>query len=177
MKKIILFLIATFCISSLSAQEDFRKNPPKPGSAPKVKLGETNQFTLDNGLKVIVVENHKLPRVSFQLFVDVPMFQEKGAVGMSSLAGQLLKTGTTNRTKAEIDETVDFHRSFSFLQRVRGVFASALTKHKETILDLDDGCALYNPSFPEEEFDKIKKQTLSGPCKRIRQSQLHSQLM
>jgi predicted Zn-dependent peptidase len=160
MKKIILFLIAIFCISSLSAQEDFRKTPPKPGAAPKVKLGETNQFTLDNGLKVIVVENHKLPRVSFQLFVDVPMFQEKGAAGMSSLAGQLLKTGTTNRTKAEIDETVDFIGA-SLSTSSSGVFASALAKHKETILELMTD-VLFNPSFPAEEFDKIKKQTISG---------------
>ncbi len=160
MKKIILFLIASFCITILPAQEDFRKNPPKPGPAPKVKLGETNQFKLDNGLKVIVVENHKLPRVSFQLFVDVPLIQEKGAAGKSSLAGQLLKTGTTNRTKAEIDETVDFIGA-SLSTSSNGVFASSLSKHKETILDLMTD-VLFNPSFPEQEFEKIKRQTLSN---------------
>lgn len=160
MKKIILFLIASFSIYALQAQEDFRKSAPKPGPAPKVKLGETSQFTLDNGLKVIVVENQKLPRVSFQLFVDVPMMQEKGAVGMSSLAGQLLKSGTTNRSKAEIDEAVDFIGA-SLSTNANGVFASSLSKHKETVLELMTD-VLFNPSFPEEEFDKIKKQTISG---------------
>ena len=160
MKKIIFFLIASLSVFSIQAQEDFRKNAPKPGPAPKVKLGETQNFTLDNGLKVIVVENHKLPRVSIQLFVDVPLRQEKGASGMSSLAGQILKTGTTSRSKAEIDEAIDFIGA-NLSTNSNGVFASALSKHKETVLELMTD-VLFNPSFPQEEFDKIKKQTISG---------------
>ncbi|MBK7407402.1 MAG: hypothetical protein IPJ40_04520 [Saprospirales bacterium] len=44
-----------------SSSEDFRKTAPAPGPAPKIELGTYDQFQLDNGLKVIVVENHKLP--------------------------------------------------------------------------------------------------------------------
>jgi len=160
MKKIILLLIASFCLTAVQAQEDFRKNPPAPGPAPKVKLGDTEEFKLDNGLRVIVVEDHKLPRVSFQLFVDVPLRQEKGQAGLASMAGQLLKTGTDNRSKAEIDEAVDFIGA-SFSTSSSGMFASALTKHKETLLDLMTD-VLYNPTFPADEFDKLKKQTLSS---------------
>lgn len=160
MKKIILLLIASFCLTAIQAQEDFRKNPPAPGPAPKVKLGDTEEFKLDNGLRVIVVEDHKLPRVSFQLFVDVPLRQEKGQAGLASMAGQLLKTGTDNRSKAEIDEAVDFIGA-SFSTSSSGMFASALTKHKETLLDIMTD-VLYNPTFPADEFDKLKKQTLSS---------------
>ncbi len=160
MKKIVFSLIAFFTLSIAHAQEDFRKKPPQPGPAPKVQLGETTEFELDNGLKVIVVENHKLPRVSFQLYVDVPLHQEEGAAGVAQMAGQLLKTGTTNRTKAEIDEAVDFIGA-SLSSNANGLFASSLTRHKETILDIMTD-VLYNPTFPEDEFEKAKKQTLSG---------------
>ena len=43
---------------------------PKPGAAPTIKIGKPVTFELKNGLKVMVVENHKLPRVSFSLTLD-----------------------------------------------------------------------------------------------------------
>ncbi|RMG81833.1 MAG: insulinase family protein, partial [Bacteroidetes bacterium] len=100
--------LLTYSFTALLAQEDFRKNPPKPGPAPKIELGKAEHFTLENGLKVIVVENHKLPRVSFSVFVDTPPFLERDHVGAATLAGELLRAGTLNQTKSQIDEAVDF---------------------------------------------------------------------
>jgi predicted Zn-dependent peptidase len=37
---------------------------------PTIKIGKSNNFELKNGLKVMVVENHKLPRVQFRLSLD-----------------------------------------------------------------------------------------------------------
>jgi hypothetical protein len=56
---IVLFLMAI----GVHAQID-RSVMPKPGPSPKIVLEEPSQFELDNGIKVLVVENHKLPRVS-----------------------------------------------------------------------------------------------------------------
>lgn len=141
-------------------QEDFRKNAPKPGPAPKIEMGKAYQTTLANGLKVIAVENHKLPRVSFQIFVDVPPHNEGDKAGAASLAGQMLKRGTEAKTKAEIDEAVDFIGG-SLSTSANGLRGSALTRHKETLLELMAD-VLLNPTFPKEEFDKVKKATLSG---------------
>ena len=63
-------------------------------------------------LKVFVVENHKLPRVTFQVFVNVPPFMENEYAGTASIAGQLLQTGTITKSKSEIDEAVDFMGGF-----------------------------------------------------------------
>ena len=49
---------------------DFRSMAPTAGPARPVKIGTSHQFTLANGLKVIVVENHKLPQISYQLTID-----------------------------------------------------------------------------------------------------------
>ena len=43
---------------------------PKAGPAPTININKPQSFVLKNGLKVLVVENHKLPRVSFNLTLD-----------------------------------------------------------------------------------------------------------
>ena len=140
--------------------EAFRKGAPAPTAAPKIELGEAKKFKLDNGLRVIVVENHKLPRVSFQLFIDAPVVAEGDKAGYIDLAGQLLNKGTKTKTKAEIDEAVDFIGA-SLSTSSSGFYAESLTRHTDKILAIAQD-VLINPSFPVEEFDKAKKQTISG---------------
>ena len=53
----------------VNAQLD-RSQMPEPGPAPKISLEKPEEFTLKNGLTVLVVENHKLPRVSYSLTLD-----------------------------------------------------------------------------------------------------------
>lgn len=143
-----------------SLNADFRKSMPEPGPAPVIEIGSYEQFELDNGLKVIVVENHKLPRVSFSLTVDMGPFKEGEFAGHAEMAGQLLSAGTKSKTKAEIDEAIDFMGA-TLNTSYRGMYAASLRKHTENLLEIVTD-VLLNPSFPEEEFDKIKKQTLSG---------------
>ena len=52
------------------------RTQPKPGKPPVVNLKKPQTFFLANGLKVMVVENHKLPRVTFNLTIDNPPFAE-----------------------------------------------------------------------------------------------------
>lgn len=139
---------------------DFRSKAPEGGPARKIEIGSYESFTLDNGLRVIVVENHKIPRISYQLFVDRDPTLEGDIAGMTSIAGDLLSAGTTSRTKAQIDESVDFVGG-SVSTNAQGGFATALTRHSETILAIFSDIIL-NPSFPEEEFEKLKKQLNSG---------------
>lgn len=146
--------------SSLFAQEDFRKNPPAAGPAPSIEIGDAEQFTLKNGLKVILVENDKLPRVTFQLSVDVPDFSEGEKAGYVSMTGDLLSRGTTSRTKAEIDEAIDFIGA-SMSSYGSGIFGSSLSKNTDALLEVMSD-VLLNPVFPEEEFEKIKKSVLSN---------------
>lgn len=144
----------------ISSVNDFRKTAPQPGPAPKIEVGSADNFNLANGLKVFVVENHKLPRVSFQVFVDVPPFMENEYAGTASIAGQLLSAGTITKSKAEIDEAIDFMGA-SLNSNSSGLFGASLKKHTEGLMKIAADILL-KPSFPQAEFDKIKKQTLSG---------------
>jgi predicted Zn-dependent peptidase len=141
------------------AQVD-RTEPPKPGPAPEIEFEEPTSFTLDNGLQVIVSENHEMPLVSFQLAVEVDPVKEGDAVGYVSAAGNLLRNGTKNREKAEIDESVDFIGA-SLNTYENGIYASSLTKHSDKLLDVMAD-VVKNPTFPKEEVDKYKQKTKSS---------------
>ena len=70
MKAKISIIIALFLMSiGVNSQID-RSKQPESGPAPKISLETPKEFELDNGMKVLVVENHKLPRVSYNLNID-----------------------------------------------------------------------------------------------------------
>jgi len=138
----------------------WRSKAPGAGPARKIQLGEYNSFTMPNGLEVIVVENNKLPRVSYSMSLkNNPLIEGKQA-GYVSIAGDLLATGTSTKTKAEIDSEVDFIGA-SLSSYSGGIFASSLTKHKAALLELTSD-VLYNPVFNKDEFEKLKTQYISG---------------
>ena len=58
MKKIILIITALIFTLNINAQLD-RSVMPTGGPSPKIKLDKPKEFKLKNGIKVLVVENHK----------------------------------------------------------------------------------------------------------------------
>ena len=154
---LIFFVLATFI--SATSQVD-RSQRPQPGPAPVIQLGDFETFKLRNGLQVIVVENRSVPVVSFQITLDINPALEGDAAGYSSLAGSLMREGTTTRSKEQIDEEIDFIGA-SLSTFSTGMFASALTRHTETLLELMSDILL-NPTFPEAELQRSINQTLSG---------------
>ena len=136
-----------------------RSQPPKPGPPPEVQVGEYESFTLDNGLKVYVVENHKLPYVSLSLALDVDPIREGDKAGYVSIAGSMLRRGTETRTKEEIDEAIDFVGA-TLTTSGSGLYASSLTKHVDTLMTLVSE-VLLRPTFPQEELEKVRTEVLS----------------
>ncbi len=139
---------------------DVRKQAPKPGTPPKIQIGKAATKKLKNGLTVIVVENHKLPQVSFRVFVDFDPVLEKEAAGYADMAGELLSKGTTRRTKEQLDEEVDFIGA-TLSSDANGVSGSCLSKHTDKLLELLSD-VLLNPSFPAQELEKAKRRAESG---------------
>jgi len=137
-----------------------RSKKPLAGPAPTIKIGEYQSFELTNGLKVFVVENHKIPRLSYSLVLDYDPIFEGDLAGYSDFSGQLMRTGTTTRTKDQIDEAVDMIGGSLFTSPT-GMSASCLTRHNEELLGVMSD-VLLNANFKAEELEKIRKQTLSG---------------
>lgn len=159
MKKIFLLAVLSLVMGVSHAQVD-RSQQPKPGPAPKINLQEPKTFDLNNGLKVMVVENHKLPRVSIQLTIDNPPILEGDKAGVSSLTASLLGNGSKNISKDDFNEEVDFlGASISF--GPQSAFASSLSKYFPRILELLADAAI-NPNFTQEEFEKEKEKLLTS---------------
>ena len=153
---ILAFLFVTV---SITAQID-RSQQPKPGPAPKISLEKPTEYELKNGLKILIVENHKLPRVSYNLTIDRDPIIEGDKAGVTSLLGSMLGNGTTNISKDDFNEEVDFlgaRLNFGF----SGGFASSLTKYSDRILQLLADAAM-NPLLTSEEFGKEKDKLLEG---------------
>jgi len=158
--KFIAFIALGLLASCSGTGKLDRSEAPAPAPAPKIQIPEYQSFKLDNGLQVIVVENHKLPSVSYQLSADWDVVVEGDKAGAADMAGDLMRKGTTSRSKAEIDEAVDFIGA-SLSTSSSGMFGRSLTKHSDELLSMMSD-VLLNPTFPQEELDKAKTQTLSG---------------
>ena len=160
MKTKILSLLVIFLVSIATNAQIDRSKMPKPGPDPVVKLGTPKTFTLKNGLKVIMVVNNKLPRASANLTIDNKPYFEGEISGVSGMMGSLLGRGTSNISKDDFNEKVDFlGANVSFFST--GAFASSLKKYFPEILGLmADG--VMNSKFTQEEFDKEVQITLDG---------------
>ena len=153
---ILLSLLVMSCSSTKSGKQtmkNFDRNiQPTPGPAPKINLGQPQTFTLANGLKVLVVENHKLPRVSASLTIEnKPLFEGEKA-GTSQLLGALLGTGTTSISKDDFNEQIDFLGARVHYGS-RSARMNSLSKFFPQIFTLMADGAI-NPVFTQEEFDK-----------------------
>ncbi|MGB5236985.1 MAG: pitrilysin family protein [Flavobacteriaceae bacterium] len=159
MKRFIAFALVLLSGLQLSAQID-RSKVPSPGPAPKINLEEPKSFTMANGLKVLVVENNKLPRVSVQLLIDNPPIGEGEKAGVASLMGSLLGNGSTTISKDDFNEEIDYLGArISF--GPQSASANSLSKYFPRILELMADAAS-NPNFTQEEFDKEKAKLLTS---------------
>ncbi len=159
MKKIILSILTIALATGAWAQELDRSVRPKPGPAPIIKLGETKSFTLDNGLKVFVVENHKLPTVSMDIQFDIKPELEGDMTGFHDMMSELLTSGTKTRSNDEFNKQIDFIGA-SIRASADEISAGGLKKHINKIMELVSDVAM-NADMKQSELDKIKKRTLS----------------
>ena len=159
MKKLLILIVALGFIAPLSAQIN-RSSIPEAGPMPSIQLKKPVQFELKNGLQVLIVENHKLPRVSIQLSIDTPPILEGEKVGTSSLLSAMIGKGSARISKDDFNEEVDFlgaNLSFGALS----AYGQSLSKVYPRILELMAQGAL-NPSFDQEEFEKEKEKIITG---------------
>ncbi|HEX8462204.1 MAG TPA: hypothetical protein VF623_12270, partial [Segetibacter sp.] len=158
MKKSIIYFFALLPVISI-AQVD-RTKAPKPTAAPAITIGKPATFILPNGLKVFVVQNNKLPRVSANLTIDMDGIVEGEKTGLTSMAGSLLRCGTTTMGKEKLDEEIDFLGA-TINTSSTGVNVASLKNNFSKVFSLMSDIVL-RPSLPAAELEKIRKQELSG---------------
>lgn len=147
--------------STIENQSIDRSTAPEAGPAPQIKFQEPTVFKLENGLTVIVVENHKLPTVNANLYLDYTTIYEGDKAGSLEFFGDLMKAGTKNYTKSKLDEELDYY-GISLYTSSRGIGFEALKKQMPKAVSLFTE-VLLNPTFSNQEvLDRNIKQAITG---------------
>lgn len=160
MKKLFLSTTAiTLCIAVFAQPLD-RSKKPVAGPAPTINLKDPVTYKLPNGMTVLVVENHSLPKINASLTIDAGPVTQGSKAGMLSLLSGMLGEGTTTKTKVQYDEAVDQLGADVNLSSGGGS-VSALTRYFNQAFSLfSEG--LLSPSFPQASYDKLKSQLITG---------------
>ena len=156
----LLSLAVCVLFSGLIFAQIDRSVQPKPGPSPKITLEKPQTFELKNGITVLVVENHKLPRLSISMRIDNGPIYEGDKSGVSSLLSAMLGNGTTSISKDDFNDEIDFlGASLGF--GAQSGFASSLSKYQNRIIELMADAAI-NPLLTLDEFEKEKERALEG---------------
>ncbi len=141
-----------------------RSKPPEPGAPPSLKLPAPVRTKLANGLEVVLVERHNAPVVDFTLISDVGFAADGQAKpGTARLAMLMLQEGTKNANSLEIAERAEslgaalglastLDRSYIGINALSGRLPESLDLYADVLL---------NPTFPDNELERLRGQTLA----------------
>jgi zinc protease len=145
--------------------ESFRREPPAPLAPRSLNLPASEELTLANGLRVVLVENKRLPLVSLRLaFPAGNAHDPEDRPGLTDIVAGMLNEGTQSRNSRQIAEEVA--RIGATLNAGANsdyttVAASALTPFADEIFELMADVSL-RPTFPEDELELTKQNTLQN---------------
>ncbi len=146
----------------MSQPEIFRSQAPPPLQPHPIQIPAAREIVLPNGLTIVVVEDGRLPLVSYRLAFRVGgAFDPPGLPGLTDLLAGLLPEGTVSKSSREIaDEVARIGASLSAgaSSDYTIVGASALSQFNDQILALMAEIVL-QPSFPENEVELAKQNT------------------
>lgn len=148
-----------------SPAQTFPTTAPEPLPVEDVRFPEYAEHTLQNGARLLVVENHEQPVVSIQLLLPGAgsAADPEEMAGLASLTASQLDKGTRTMTSAEIAEAVDFlgaNLSASASSDWSAVSLTSITDFLDEGLGIMSDVVL-NPTFPAEELESQKRRRIS----------------
>jgi zinc protease len=139
--------------------EEFRSKPPAPLPVRPLNLPEPFETRLANGLRVIVIEQRRLPLVSFRLaFRAGDSSDPPDLPGLTDVMTDMLVEGTESRTSRQVAEEVARYGATLTAGATSDyltVAASSLATYADEVLELLAEVTL-RPTFPEGELALAK---------------------
>jgi zinc protease len=147
-----------------STGEKWRMSPPAAGAPASLSLPVPEVFTLPNGLRVYLVEQHNLPLVSANVIVMSgsdrnPLHRP----GLASFTAEMLDEGTRNRSAMEIARAADrlgARLSTGSTVDYSYVSVRTLKRNVDAAFELVSD-VLLNPAFPGAEIDRVRHDRLT----------------
>src|SRR4051812_44864036 len=131
----------------------------------KVKLPKAKEATLPNGLRLMVLEDHRVPQVTFQLMIPGAggYYDPAARAGLATWAAAMMREGTATRTSAQISEALETMGASLFTSggassKNAEVDGSALTESLPKLMELTSDILLH-PAFAAPEWDRYKART------------------
>ena len=147
------------------AAEPMPAGPPAPLPVEDVDFPEYAERTLQNGARLLVVENHEQPVVSIQLLLPGGSAADPTDMsGLASVTAAQINKGTESMDAREIAEAIDFlgaRMGAGASTEWTSVSMTAITDVLEDGLDIMADVVL-NPTFPEDELETEKRRRISG---------------
>ncbi|MFM9904223.1 MAG: M16 family metallopeptidase [Pyrinomonadaceae bacterium] len=144
---------------------ELRKNAPAPLAPVSFDIPQPYQTTLENGLRVVIFEDNRLPLVSFRLaFYSGEIYDPAGSTGLTSAVASMVAEGTENYTSLQFAEKIErlgSNISVSSSDDFTIAAASALSLYSAEILAMLAEVVL-RPTFPEEELDLYRRNTVEN---------------
>ena len=136
----------------------------------KIEIPKVEHFTLPNGMKLYLLEDHELPVVAgFALVRTGNLFDPKDKVGLAGATGMVMRTGGTKRnTGDELDEKLENIAASveSSIGETNGrVSFSTLKENTDEVLSIFKD-VLTTPEFRKEKLDLAKTQLRSSIARR-----------
>ena len=131
---------------------------PVSGDVLKVKLPKPQEADLSNGLHLMVLEDRRLPRITFQMIIPGAggYYDPPAMVGLSTYTAQMMREGTKTRTSQQMSQELETMAASVF---VTGSIASpnatvsgnSLTESLPKLLAITAD-VLLNPTFPADSL-------------------------
>jgi zinc protease len=143
--------------------QDWRKNKPAAGTEAAIHLPVPKEFSLDNGMKVLLVEDHSLPVLTAELVSRAGNANNPGdKAGLATLVSTVMRDGTEGRDLEKL--AGDQERIGTTINTNAGmdqgsVAMTLLTTHAKEGMDLLADVAQH-PAFRADDVDRDRKQRL-----------------
>jgi zinc protease len=151
-----------------AVKEAFKNKAPVSKDVLKVKFPNAVESHLDNGLTVLILENHRLPQISMTMQIRGAggLFDPQGMTGLAAVTAQMMREGTATKNSKQIAEEVDrmaasISAGASTDSQYADLFMSGLTDNFAEWFALGTDVLLH-PSFPADEWAKLKQRQLIG---------------
>ena len=165
MRRLTTFAVAFALSAGGAGAQEFPKAPPGPGEIKPAQFPPFQEATLRNGVQLVVVERNDLPVLSISLSIPGGSYYDPAnKSGLADMVASLLTKGAGNRSANEIAEAIESVGGSISANAGRDfltVRADALSPNAELAFELV-GDVIAKPTFPAEELELLRKQTLSG---------------
>src|SRR5499426_2038874 len=132
----------------------------------KFAMPKAFETELGNGLRVIALENHKLPTFTMQMVIlSGGLSDPGGQPGVAQYTATMLREGTKTRSSRQIAEAVEsmgatLNANSGLSSPISSITAGGLTENFDQIMELFADVIL-NPSFPADDLNKLKNRAVA----------------